>query len=255
MLYGIGATWNPKLSRPSPTLQKGLAGIKGLSFAYRLNTWGTSHGPPMIPANAFPSALIPAAPPALSSAFTWVEGIFGVEAPADMVTDANNALSSAVAPLTGAQTTIQTLLSQAQAYDSSSDQTIIAKAQACEAEAAGLINALQTLQTAAQNLQTQITAAAADPNVTKETAQGLKDAVSALNTQISTFASGIAQLTKDVKALQGQAQSGPGFVASLENKALGSVSTLTWLVGGGLMVYLLAPTFLPRMMSGIRKSR
>ena len=243
------------MSQPNASVQRGLAGIKGLSFAYRLNTWGPKVGPPMIPANAYPSALVPAQAPSLSGFFTAIEGMLGVEAPADMVTDAANILNSATSQLTGAQTTIQNLLSQAQAYNSSSDQNVLAKASACESEAAGLIASLQSLQQAAATLQNSVTLAQGNTGIDKPTAQALKDSTSAYSDQVDTFTSGMSQLQKDISALASAAQSGPGLTGSIANTVASSVSTLTWIVGGGLMVYLLAPTFIPRLAGGIRKAR
>ncbi len=211
----------------------------------------------MLPANTFMQGAIPPdwqRPPALSSAFTWVEGVFGIEAPADMATDAMNTLNSANGQLTGTLTTIQTLVNQAQGYSSSSDQTVLGKAQACLAEGAGLVSNYQTLQGASGSLQTQITTAQADPNLTKDTAQSLKDAASTYATQVSTFMSGINQLTKDVSALSGAAQSGPGVTGFVENLVSSSTSKLTYLIGGGLLIYFLAPTFIPRLARGIKKA-
>lgn len=243
------------MSVPNWAIQRGLAGIKGLNFSYRLNTWGPKEGPPMIPANAFAKGMI--APPALSglkSFFTSVEGMMGIEAPADMVTDAQNSLNTSLTNMTGTLTTIQNLVSQAGGYSSSNDQNVLGKSNACQAEGAGLVSTYQTLQTAAQNLQTSITTAAANPSIDKPTAQGLKDAASAFSDQVSAFLSGVSQLQKDVSALQSAAQSGPGLTGALENTVASSVSTLTWIVGGGLMVYLLLPSFLPRLARGVRKA-
>jgi hypothetical protein len=259
-LYSIGATWNPRLSQPNKSLQRqlaGLYGIRGLNFAYRLNTWGPKEGPPMLPANTFPAGSIPPdwqRTPSLSSPFTWMEGVLGIEAPADMATDAANTLNDAVSQMTGSLTAIQTLVNQAQAYSSSSDQAVLAKAQACLAEGAGLVSTYQTLQAASGNLQTQITTAQADPGLTKDTAQGLKDAAAAFAAQVATYVSGVKQFSKDVSALSGAAQSGPGVTGYIENLVSSSTSKLTWIIGGGLMIYFLAPTFIPRMIRGARKA-
>jgi len=269
MLYGTGATWNPELSKPSVSIERamnfdparafsgggslsGLHGLRGLSFAYRLNQWGSKQGPAMIPANAFSSGY---APRGLSSPITWVEGLLGIESPANMVTDAANSLNSAISPLTGAQTTIQSALGQAQGYDGATDPTVQSKAQGCESEATGLLNAYSTLQSSIQGTLNAIQTASQDPNVTKDTATALQGQVSTLSAQISTFMKGVSQLQSDVAALVKYATAGPGVVQTLETAATSSISTLTWLVGGGLMVYFLAPTFIPRLAGGIRKSR
>jgi hypothetical protein len=250
VLYSIGATWNPLMSRYNRQVERGLSGIKGLNFAYRLNSWGPKTGPAMLPANTFSGAYVPTG---LASPLTWIEGVFGVEAPADIVVDASNNLAQANTSLNNDATTIQTLLNQASGYSSVTGADVQAKAQASMAEAAGLQSNLATLQTAAQNLATQVSTLTGTTD--KVAAQALKDAVASLVTQVSTFESGINQLGKDVSALVSYAQNGPGAVQTLENAAVSSVSTLTWLVGGGLLVYFLAPTFLPRMMGGIRKAR
>ncbi len=240
---------------PSGSL-KGLHGIGGLSFAYRLNQWGPKTQVPMIPANTFRTGY--AAPPALSglaSPITWFEGLLGVESPANMVSDANTSMQSALTPLNGMQTTIQGLLTQAQGYDSSTDVTVQSKAQACEAEATGVLNNYSSLQSAAQGIINAIAAASQDPNVTKDTATNLQAQVSAFSSNVSTLQTAVKQLTSDVNALMKYAQSGPGVVQTLENTAVSSISTLTWILGGGALVYFLAPSFLPRLVGGIRKAR
>ncbi len=250
MLYGIGATWNPAMSQYNRQLKRGLAGIQGLNFAYRLNTWGPKNGPAMLPANDFSKGYIPAG---LASPLTWLEGVLGVEAPADILTDATSILASVNASLSSAATTILGLLNQAQGYDSVTGADVQAKAQACEAEAAGLRANLGTLQTASQNLATQISTLAGTTD--KAQAQAAKDAANTLSDQVAVFLKGVDQLSSDVAALVKYAQTGPGAIQTLENAAVNSVSTLTWLVGGGLLVYFLAPTFIPRLVGGLRKSR
>jgi hypothetical protein len=259
-LYSIGASWNPRMSEPNRSIERGLAGIKGLNFAYRLNTWGPKEGPAMLPANTFRTGMIPPdwqRPPALSglaSPFSWFTGMLGIESASGMIADAGDNLNDAISKLSGTLTSIQTLLTQAQGYNGSSDQAVLGKAQACEAEAAGLVGTFQHLQTASADLQSQITPAAADPNLTKETAQNLKNAVASYSDQVDSYLAGIKQLTKDVADLKGTAQSGPGVTGYVENLVSGSVSKLTWIVGGGLMVYFLAPTFIPRLARGLRKA-
>jgi hypothetical protein len=268
VLYSIGATWNPKMSQPDKAVESalyhnparafsgvsGLAGIKGLSFAYRLQQWGSKMGPSMLPANAYPTGFAAPVQAGLASPLTWVEGVFGVEAPSDMVNDAANSMTSAIAPLSGVQTQIQSLLGQAQGYDGATDPTVQSKAQGCESEATGLLNVFSTLEASAQGILTAIQGAAGDPNVTKATAQGLQAQVSTLSGQIQTFLKGVSQLQSDVAALVKYATAGPGIAQTLETAATSSISTLTWIVGGGMMAYLLLPSFLPRIAGGVRKS-
>ncbi len=252
-LYSIGASWNPNMSQYNRVFQRGLAGIKGLEFAYRLNTWGPKTGPAMLPANTFSSAYVPNRS-GLSGPFSWIEGLVGMEAPQDILTDAQNALDSAVDPLMGAQVTVQTILSKAQAYDSVAEASVQAKAQAVEAEAAGLINTYMNLQSTAQGITNQIQGAKGDPNLSKEAAQHIKDQVSPLDSQISSFSKAVSNLQSHMTDLVKYAQSGPGLGQSLESAAVKSVSTLTWILGGGALIYFLGPTFLPRMAAGIRKT-
>jgi gas vesicle protein len=251
-LYSIGATWNPEMSQYNRSIKRGLAGIRGLNFAYRLNTWGPKNGPAMLPANAFRSSYVPT-PQGLSSPLTWIEGVFGIESPQDMLTDAQNSLDGAIAPLNGAQTVVQNILSQAQAYDSVTDSRVQAKAQAVEAEAAGLVNIYQNLQSAAQAIINQITGAKGDPNTTKATAQSIKDQIPALKSQVSDFSDAVSTLQDHMAALVKYAQAGPGLGQTLESAAVGSISTLTWILGGGALIYFLAPTFLPRLIRGFSK--
>jgi hypothetical protein len=252
MIYGIGASWNPEMSQYNRDLKRGLADVKGLSFAYRLNTWGPKNGPAMLPANTFRRGYTPSVR-GLAGPLTWVEGILGIEAPADILTDATNILNDINSQLNTAGTTIATLLNQAHGYDSVAAADVQSKAQACEAEAAGLQANLATLQTSSQNIATSITTLSGTTD--KVAAQTAKDAANNLSAQVSTFMNSVAQLQSDVSALVKYAQSGPGAVQTLENAAVSSISTLTWLVGGGLAVYFLLPSFLPRLASGIRKSR
>jgi hypothetical protein len=252
MIYGIGASWNPEMSQYNRALKRGLADVKGLSFAYRLNTWGPKNGPAMRPANTFPGGYTPAVR-GLAGPLTWMEGILGIEAPADILTDATNILSDVNTQLTGAGTTITSLLNQAQGYDNVAAADVQSKAQACEAEAAGLQANLANLQTSSQNIATFITTLSGTTD--KNAAQAVKDAANNLSAQVSTFMKGISQLQSDVAALVKYAQSGPGAVQTLENAAVGSISTLTWVIGGSLAAYFLLPTFIPRLASGLRKSR
>lgn len=264
-LYGIQASFNTELSASSKTLQRKLAGLyslrNGIRSAYlqpdqfRLATWGPKLGPAMAPANTFPASYLPGVQSGLSSPLTWIEGVFGIESPANILNDAAGIISGIASSLTGAQTAIQNLAAQAHGFDGSSDTATLSKAQACEAEAAGLLSNLQNLQSAAQGLSNQITAAQGISSTDQPTAQALKDQASVLKSQVSTFTSGMNQLASDVAALVKYSQSGPGVVQTLENTAVSSISKLTWLVGGGLMIYFLAPTFIPRLAGGIRKAR
>lgn len=242
------------MSQYNRQIKRGLAGIEGLNFAYRLNTWGPKTGPAMIPANAFRGGYMPPAQ-GLSSPLTWMQGVLGIESPQDMVKDAQDDLSSALDPLTGAQVTVQTILTQAQKYDNVTDATIQAKAQAVEANASGLVGTYGNLQSAAQAIINQIQAAIGNPNTTKDDAQNIKDQVPPFAANVKTFMKAVDTLQSSLNDLIKAAASGPGAVQVLENAAVSSLSTLTWILGGGALVYFLAPTFLPRMISGIRKSR
>ncbi len=93
-LYSIGATWNPKMSQYNRDLKRNLAD-NGLSFAYRLNTWGPKVGPPMLPAN-------------LAGPISWVEGVFGIQSPSSILSDANDEVKADM-------TKLSALLSQIQA--------------------------------------------------------------------------------------------------------------------------------------------
>lgn len=254
MLYGIGATWNPEMSKYNRQLKRGLAGIRGLNFAYRLNTWGPKQGPSMLPANTFKQGYTPRGGlSGIASPITWLEGALGIEAPTDILADASSTLSNVNTSLATAASTITALLNQAQSYDSVTGADVQSKAQACQAQAAGLQTNLGTLQISSQNISTQISTLSGTTD--KVAAQSAKDAASALSDQVSTFLQGVAGLSTSVAALVKYAQNGPGAVQTLEDAAVSSVSTLTWILGGGALVYFLAPTFLPRMMSGIRKAR
>jgi hypothetical protein len=202
----------------------------------------------MLPANAFARGYVPT-PQGLASPITWLEGVFGVESPADMLTDAQNTIYNVNLKLTDAAIKISQLLGQAQGYDSVTSADVQAKAQACMSEAAGLQSNLVTLQQHSQVITTQISTSPTD----KPTAQAIKDAAAALSAQIPDLLNNIDQLSSHVNDLEKYAQSGPGAVQQFENAAIGSISTLTWLVGGGALVYLLAPTLLPRLVRGFAK--
>lgn len=266
MLYSIGASWNPGMSRPNKKVAailhhnpaaafgpsvSGLAGIQGLNFSYRLNQWGPKVGPAMVPANDFKSAYLPQG---LSGPISWIEGLVGLESAPDMAQDASNTLTSVAASLSPAGTTIQTLIAQAQGYNGAQDPNVQAKAQAAQAEGSGLVSTLATLQTAYQALLTQVNLALQDPNVSKDAAQNLKTQASALEKQVSSLLDNIDEFTSHVNDLEKYAQAGPSVVQGLEGAAINSISTLTWLIGGGALVYFLAPTFVPRMIGGLRKS-
>lgn len=242
------------MSQYNRVIQRGLSGIRGLNFAYRLNTWGPKTGPSMLPANAFTRGYIPT-PQGLASPLTWMEGVLGIESAANILLDAQSSLTNSGQTLTNLSSQVQTLLNTAQGYESSTDATIQAKAQACQSEAAGLTANISTVQTSVQNLETNVTTAQANTNEAQADAQVLKDQASAIATQVSTLSSGVSQLASDVASLQKSAQSGPSITQALEGTVASSVSTLTWIVGGGLMIYLLAPTFIPRLAGGIRKAR
>lgn len=240
------------MSQYNRSLKRGLAGIQGLNFAYRLNTWGPKDGPAMLPANTFARGYAPA-PQGLASPFTWLQGVFGVESVPNMLNDGLNQLSDALDPLTGAQTTVQNILSKAQAYDSVTGAAVQSKAQAIEAEAVGLVSTYQGLQSAAQAISNQLIAAKGDPSTTKETVNAIRSQIPPLGSQIMAFQKAVSILQDHLNDLIKSAASGPGLGQTLESVAAHSVSTLTWIVGGGALVYFLAPTFVPRMIRGFRK--
>lgn len=237
------------MSRYNREIKRGLAGIRGLNFAYRLNNWGPKNGPSMLPANAFTKGYAPT-PQGLSGPITWVESIFGVESAANMLVDAQDTLADVNESLNSASLQIHTLLNQAQGYDSVTGADVQAKAQACQSQAVGLQSNLASMQTASQNIATEISTNPTDKTI----AQSIKDAASALQGQVSTLLKNVSHLQDDVTALIKYAQSGPGAVQTLENAAVSSISTLTWIAGGGALIYLLAPTFIPRMIGGLRKA-
>lgn len=247
---------NPARAFNAPRMS-GLHGLKGLSFSYRLNQWGPKVGPSMIPANTFSKGYAPGLS-GLSGPVSWFEGLIGIESPADILTDAAGTMASVNDSISPAGTQIQTLLNQAQGYSGAQDATTQQKAQACQAEAAGLVSSLSTLQSAAATLVQQITTAQADTTTTQDVAQSLKDNASSLQTQVTAFVKGIAQLQSDVLALAKYAQSGPSAIQSIEN-AVGStvessISTLTWILGGSAVAYFLLPSLLPRLAGGVRKA-
>ncbi len=96
--------------------------------------------------------------------------------------------------------------------------------------------------------------AQADSTTSKDQAGLLKAQADNLHDQVSALADGVKQLGKDTSSLLKDAGASPGVVQALENTVIGSVSTLTWIAGGSLAVYLLLPTFLPRLVGGLRKS-
>lgn len=281
---GLRASWNPGMSEPNPKVEaalhflpaeafrpitpktnaprvSGLFGLRGLSFGERLIQWGPKVGPAMLPANDFSAAYTPSGLSSshLASPVTWVEGIFGLESAADMLNDAATTVADINQNLNPAGTKIQTLLSQAQGYNGAQNASIQSKAQSAQAHAAGLIANLSTLQAASSDLSVQLLSAKADANTTKDIGGAFKEQADALSTQVDTFLDGVSSLDSEVKALVKYAQSGPSALESIESSigasVTSSVSTLTWLVGGGALVYFLAPTFIPRLVGGIRKAR
>ncbi len=217
MLYGVGATYDTKMSRPNALLRRDLAG--------------------------------------LSSPLTWVEGLIGMESPQNILIDAQNEVNDSLNQIAGAQSSIQTMLAQAQGYDSSSDATVRGKASNVESEANGLVTAFMQIQQQAQAILSQIDSGQNNPALTKDQANAVKSSADAFSSQVSSFQKSIAQLSKDLQSLVGYATTGPGVLQTLESSAVNSVSTLTWILGGGLMVYFLAPSFLPRLARGFRSAK
>lgn len=242
------AAYHPELIGPD---QPGLHGIKGLNFSYRLNQWGPKTGPTAMPANAFPNAYVPQG---LSGPLTWLESLVGLESAEDMVKDASDSLEETASEISPLSSRIQTLLVQAQNYEHATDASVQAKSQAAQAQGAGLTAALSNFQSSYATLLTQVSLAANDASISKDAAKALKDKAALLEKQVSDLSDSVDDFDSNVQDLIKYAQSGPSVTQSLENTAAKSVNTLTWLVGGGALVYFLAPTFIPRMASGIRKA-
>lgn len=240
-LYSIGASWNPKMSQYNRSIKRGLTGIHGLSFAYRLNQWGPKVGPPMLPGN-------------LAGPITWIEGVFGFASPADILSGAKDTLTTDLNSFSTALTQIQNYLTQIQAYDGSAKIDIQTRAQALEAQASGLAGTINNLQTTGGVLLGNVTTAQADSTTSKDAATALKTQVDGYDTQVQAAADAIKQLGKDTASLLKDAGASPGVVAAIENTVLGSVSTLTWILGGSLAAYFLLPSFLPRLAGGLRKT-
>lgn len=240
-LYSIGASWDPGMSRYNRGVKRSLAGIDGLSFAYRLNTWGPKQGPPMIPAN-------------LASPLSWVEGVFGIQSASSILSDANDQVTADMAKLSSTLTTIQALLTQIQAYDNSSQSIIATRSQALQAQATGLAGNANDWSTLGQTVLGAILAAQADPALSKDQATLIKGQADNIHDQVSALADGVKKLGKDTASLLKDAGASPGMIQAIEDKLVGSVSTITWIAGGSLAIYLLLPTFLPRLVGGIRKS-
>jgi len=267
MLYSIGASGSTGMSEPGQAVAKalhrdpaaafnpmgtGLYTVKGPSFQDRLIAWGPAVGPAMKPANDFSKAYIPNT--GLAGPLTWLEGKLGIESAADMVQDASDILSGISDDVSPLSSELQNDIAQINGYSSAQDASIQAKAQACQAEAAGLLATLSNVQSAYGALSTQVSLAAQDPSVNKDSAQALKTRASNLETQVQALLKNVDQLESHINDLEKAAQSGPSISQALENTAAKSINTLTWLVGGGALVYLLAPTFVPRMIGGLRKA-
>lgn len=243
MIYSIGASYNPDMSRYSRNLKRNLADI---SFAYKLNTWGPTPGPSMIPANNFSSGL--------AGPFTWIEGLLGLASPQDIAKNAQDILDEAVSPLSSLQAKIQNIRGQASTYQNVTNAGVQAKAQAVVAQATGLVNTYQNIQNASDQLTFTLLGVLSDPALTKSQAQELVTQAEGLAGQVSSLERNTDSLEKNFKDLVHYANSGPGLGESLESAAVASISTLTWIVGGGLLVYFLAPSFIPRLIKGVRKS-
>lgn len=225
MLYDCGAFLDRKMSDPNTILRRQLADYR------------------------YPD------PKGLASPITWFEGLVGLEAPQDMVTDSANDLAALQSSVSGVQGKIQTYLQMAQGYDSASDATTRQKAAAVESEATGLNSSYLTVQSQIQLIAGLINDARNNPALSKDSARTIQNNVSALSDLIGQLLSNVKQLGNDVSALAHYAQAGPGVVQTLESTAINSVSTLTWIVGGSLAAYFLLPSFLPRLAGGLRRAR
>ena len=241
MLYDIGASWNPDMSQYNRKLKRNLAGVKGLDFAYRLNQWGPKVGPPMIPAN-------------LASPLTWVQSLLGLESTSDLLDSAAQIISDNLNKLPSTLTLLQSYLSQVQAYDKNSNPVMSSRAQALQSQASGLAGATNNWTTMGTQLAGKVYSAKTDPNTTKDEASDLKAQAQSYSDQIDAMNSQIKELGSDVAKFLDDAGASPSIVQAIQNSVLGSVSTLTWIVGGSLAAYFLLPTFLPRLAGGIKKS-
>lgn len=230
---------------------KGLSGIDGLSFAYRLQQWGPKVGPSMVAADTFSSAYVPTN---LGSPLTWIEGVLGLESVNDILIGAKNTLSDASSSLAPLSTKIQTLVGEAAQYKNSTDATIQSRSQALQSQGAGLIATLSTLQNALSKLLLQIQNAQVDTSTSKDMAKMLREGSENLLDQVNDFSNAIDKLADGLDDLQKDAQKGPSSIQNaLISSVTGSVSTLTWIIGGSLAVYVLAPSLLPRLMGGFKK--
>lgn len=242
-LYDMGASWNPKMSQFNRQIQRNLASVGGLSFAYRLNQWGPKVGPPMIPANL-------AAP----FGFGWIEDILGVGNPKDIIASAKADLSSDLNTLPGLLSQIQAYLTQIQAYHSVSKLEIKNRAQSLSAHATGLAGSANNYQIIGQQLLGKIVTAQADTALTHDEAAAFKVQTQDFHSQIGALVDAIKSLGRETVSLLKDAGASSSLVNSISNTVAGSVNTLTWIVGGSLAAYFLLPTFLPRLAGGVRKA-
>lgn len=229
------------MSEPNREIRRGLADIQGLSFAYRLNQWGPKVGPPMIPAN-------------LASPLTWVQGLLGLESTADLLESASKIVSDNLNKLPATLTLLQSYLSQIQAYDKNKNPALTQRAQALQSQTTGLAGATNNWTTMGTQLAGKIYSAKTDSSTTKEEAADIKAQAQSFSDQIDDMNDQIKELGKDVAKFLDDAGASPSVVQAIQNSVLGSVNTITWIVGGSLAAYFLLPTFLPRLVGGIRKS-
>lgn len=241
MLYSIGASYNTQMSQPNNSIRRSLAGVDGLSFQYRLNQWGPKVGPPMIPANI--------------AGFTdWIVDLVAGKSPAETLKSASDTLKTDLAKLPGSIHQLTNLLTQLNPYNGSPKLNIKNRAQALAAQATGLAGVVQNWQTTGEMLAGEIYTAQSAPSVSDGTAKNLFEQTASAHSQMATLFDSIQKLGSDVVDLLKDAGASSSVVESVQNTISSSVSTLTWIVGGSLMAYLLLPTFLPRVAGGIRKS-
>lgn len=187
----------------------------------------------------------------LAGPLNWIEGVLGVESAPNILSDAYDMLTSAGNDFAGSDTTIHGYLTQAQSYAASPDSATQVKSAAVQAEAVGAANVFTSLQSAYLGIMSQITGAQTNSSTTQQQALGIFAQVKAFQVSVSAFKSTVSHLSDDVSALVKFATTGPGLAATLENSAVHSISTLTWLLGSGLLVYFMAPTFIPRIVRGL----
>lgn len=217
MLYDVGALPTPRLSRPNYGLRRDLAGLSG-------------------PVDA-------------------LEDLFGLRSVSDILTVSASDMQSITAKLADAQIKTQIASDTAKSYVSSSNSVVAQKAGACVAQANGITLAYSTLKNQATTLINTLSNMSANSSTTKDQAYAFQPQIDSFESQVDYFIKTVSALTDNVSDLVKYATKGPSSLESLENTAGKSISVLTWIAGGSLAVYFLAPTFIPRLIKGVRSAR